>query len=191
VPLCSLPVESFNNRRPEQSELHRMMVSDGIFRHTAENVVLLNRHISDDRVVYLYSDKVWESVKAARENTLAAQGLKNTEKIATIIPRAFGPKKAQAKRGPKGKRKLPDLPFNLTEPPKPGSEEEEFVAQRLEFFRKGRVELRLPKAIKARGYAEMDKLFRGVLEKLWVIKSDSEDELLLVLAKNLKRVACK
>jgi hypothetical protein len=79
----------------------------------------------------------------------------------------------------------------LTEPRKQRSEEEEFVAHRLEFFRKGRVELRLPKAIKARGYAETDKLFRGVLEKLWVIKSDSEDELLLALAKNLKRVACK
>jgi hypothetical protein len=78
----------------------------------------------------------------------------------------------------------------LTEPPKQSSEEEEFVAQRLKFFRKRRVELRLPKAIVADGYAEIDKNFHDVLAKLWLIKCDSEDELLVALAKNLKQVAC-
>ncbi len=53
-------MESFNDRRPEQSELHSMMATDRFFCNTGENVVLLNRHISDERAVYLYTDKVWE-----------------------------------------------------------------------------------------------------------------------------------
>jgi hypothetical protein len=87
VPLCSLPVESFNDRRPEQSELHSMMATNRFFCNTGENVVLLNWHISDERAVYLYTDKVWESVKDAREVRLAAQARKNLEKLASITPR--------------------------------------------------------------------------------------------------------
>jgi hypothetical protein len=78
----------------------------------------------------------------------------------------------------------------LTEPPKQSSEEEEFVAQRLKFFRKRRVELRLPRAIVADGYAQIEKNLHGVLAKLWMINRNSEDELLVALAKNLKQVAC-
>jgi hypothetical protein len=48
----------------------------------------------------------------------------------------------------------------------------------------------MPKAIVADGYAEIDKNFHDVLAKLWLIKCDSEDELLVALAKNLKQVAC-
>jgi hypothetical protein len=78
----------------------------------------------------------------------------------------------------------------LTEPPKQSSEEEEFVAQRLKFFRKRRVELRLPRAIVADGYAQIEKNLHGVLAKLWMINRNSEEELLVALAKNLKQVAC-
>ena len=78
----------------------------------------------------------------------------------------------------------------MTEPPKQSSEEEEFVAQRLKFFHKRRVELRLPRAIVEGGYAQIEKNLHDVLAKLWMINRNSEDELLVALAKNLKQVAC-
>ena len=67
---------------------------------------------------------------------------------------------------------------------------EEYQARCLEDFKKRSVELRLPRVIVARGYAQIAKNLHEVLAKLWSIKNDSEDELLVALAKNLKQVAC-
>ena len=81
VPLCSLPVESFNSRRPEQSELWRMMRTDGFFISSAENAALLNKHISGESAVYDYSDRVWYSVKESRDEAARVKKQKRLEEL--------------------------------------------------------------------------------------------------------------
>ena len=67
VPLCSPPVETFDNRRPEQSELQRMMGRAGHFLLTTDNAILLNSYISGDVVVNFYADRIWDTVQKALE----------------------------------------------------------------------------------------------------------------------------